>query len=202
MFIQNFLKIISTKKSQQRLWMKAAMPLAHSGWPMFGSIEPASAALIREALRGEVSVAAELAVDYHPDLLRSPGHNLNFGAYYLRRRRLGVPQVYADGSARILINGGSPITLSVTTQLAEDAEPRLHFQREQMQFYPGEYARQSFPREFFNGLCGGCHGSISGLESRVVVHPDVLTRASDVIAKEQSPTDLREPGMLRAPPFD
>ena len=38
-----------------------------------------------------------------------------FGQYYLRRRRLGVPQVHDDGSARILINGGSPITLAVKT---------------------------------------------------------------------------------------
>ncbi|HLV19783.1 MAG TPA: transglycosylase SLT domain-containing protein [Polyangiaceae bacterium] len=32
-----------------------------------------------------IRVASELEVDYHPDLLRSPGYNLNFGAYYLRK---------------------------------------------------------------------------------------------------------------------
>lgn len=125
-----------------------------------------------------------------------------FGQYYLRRRRLGVPQVYDDGSARILINGGAPITLAVTTELATDMSPRLHFQREAMQFYPGEYAHQSFRREFFNGLCGGCHGSVSGLESHIAINPDILTRASDVVAQERNATDLREGGQVQGPPFE
>ena len=125
-----------------------------------------------------------------------------FGQYYLRRRRLGVPQVHDDGSARILINGGSPITLAVTTELATDMSPRLHFQREAMQFYPGEYAHQSFRREFFNGLCGGCHGSVSGLESNIAINPDILTRASDVVAQERNATDLREGGQVQGPPFE
>jgi len=125
-----------------------------------------------------------------------------FGQYYLRRRRLGVPQVHDDGSARILINGGSPITLAVTTELATDMSPRLHFQREAMQFYPGEYAHQSFRREFFNGLCGGCHGSVSGLESNIAINPDILTRASDVVAQERNATDLREGGEVQGPPFE
>ena len=125
-----------------------------------------------------------------------------FGQYYLRRHRLGVPQLYEDGSARIVIDGGAPITLAVTTDLAGEAEPRLHFQREEMQFYPGEYAHQSFRREFFNGLCGGCHGSLSGLETDIAANPDVLTRASEVIAASRNPTNLREGGTIQGPPFD
>ena len=125
-----------------------------------------------------------------------------FGAYYLRRQRLGVPQLYDDGSARILIDGGAPISLAVTTQLADEAEPQLHFQREEMQFYPGEFAHQSFRREFFNGLCGGCHGSLSGLETDISADPDILTRASEVIATSRNPTDLRNGGTVQGPPFD
>ncbi len=124
-----------------------------------------------------------------------------YGPYYLRRRRLGVPQLYDDGSARILIDGGVPISLAVTTKLAADSEPELHFQREEMQFYPGEFARQSFRREFFNGLCAGCHGSVSGLESHIAANPDILTRASEVIATSRNATDLREAGEVRGPPF-
>lgn len=125
-----------------------------------------------------------------------------FGEYYLRRRRLGVPEVYSDGSASILINGGVPITLAVTTELASDTSPRLHFQRESMQFYPGEDAHQAFRREFFNGLCGGCHGSVSGLESHIATNPDILTRASDVLAKQRPATDLRRGGEVKGPPFE
>lgn len=125
-----------------------------------------------------------------------------FGQYYLRRRRLGVPQVYDDGSARILLDGGSPITLAVTTELEGDSSPTLHFQRESMQFYPGEYARQSFRREFFDGLCAGCHGSVSGFESHIAANPDILTRASEVVARQRNPTDLREGGDVKGPPFE
>ena len=64
-------------------------------------------------------------------------------------------------------------------------------QREQMQLYPGERLRQSFPRRFFNGLCGTCHGSITGRELDVAVDPDILTRASQTYAAELAPLDLR-----------
>ena len=65
-------------------------------------------------------------------------------------------------------------------------------QREQMQFYPGERVTQALPRRFFNGLCAGCHGSVSGIELDVAAQPDVLTAASQVAAKG-SPTDLTGP---------
>ena len=64
-------------------------------------------------------------------------------------------------------------------------------QREQMQFYPGELLSQSFRRDFFNGLCGTCHGSISGRELDSAVDVDVLTQASMVSTMERDPVDLR-----------
>ena len=66
------------------------------------------------------------------------------------------------------------------------AAPR--FQREEMQFYPGEYAHQSFPARFFDGFCGGCHGSVSGLEVDLALQPDILTQASRV--------EVRKPGSM------
>ena len=59
-----------------------------------------------------------------------------------------------------------------------------------MQFYPGEVVRQGFRRELFDGLCGGCHGSVSGKENEIAVNPDILTQASDVKARGQTPNDL------------
>ena len=50
--------------------------------------------------------------------------------------------------------------------------------------------RQGFRRDLFDGLCGGCHGSVSGKENDIAVNPDILTQASDVIARKQAPTDL------------
>ncbi len=113
-----------------------------------------------------------------------------YGQVYVRRRLLGSPETYQDGSASMLIRGGPPITLEVVAQLAGDNAPVPHFQREEMQFYPGEVVRQGFRRDLFNGLCGGCHGSVSGLENEIAVNPDILTQASDVIARDKRPTDL------------
>jgi hypothetical protein len=88
------------------------------------------------------------------------------------------------------IRGGAPITLEVLAELAGEPEPIAHFQREEMQFYPGEVVRQGFRRDLFDGLCGGCHGSVSGKENEIAVNPDILTQASSVIARGQAPTDL------------
>ncbi len=116
----------------------------------------------------------------------------DFGQVYSRRQLLGVPNVYEDGSAAMRIRGGSPILLELTTQLSEDGAPTAHLQREEMQFYPGEVVRQGFRRELFDGMCGGCHGSVSGQENDVAVNPDILTQASDVIARGKTPTDLSQ----------
>ncbi len=114
-----------------------------------------------------------------------------FGQVYVRRVSLGIANVHPDGSAKVVLPGGLPITYATTVQLADDPAPTRHFVREQFQFYPGEEARQSFKREFFNGLCGGCHGSISGLEFDVAANPDILTQASDVAAVDAAADDLR-----------
>ena len=63
-----------------------------------------------------------------------------------------------------------------------------------MQFYPGEIARQGFRRDFFNGLCAGCHGSVSGYESEISARIDILTAASGVQARVIPPTDLLNAG--------
>ncbi len=119
--------------------------------------------------------------------------NDDFGQVYVRRRLLGTPLQYKDGSAAMRLRGGVPITLQFLTRLAGETTPSAHFQREEMQFYPGEVVRQGFRRDLFNGLCGGCHGSVTGMENEVAVNPDILTQASNVEARDKTPTDLRAP---------
>jgi hypothetical protein len=120
----------------------------------------------------------------------------SFGQLYVRRSLLGAVTPHGDGSAKLLVPGGLPISLAARVQLADDTGPTLHFQREETQFYPGEVLRQSFRRELFNGLCGGCHGSVSGLEDHVAVNPDILTQASVVQARDLVTADLTAPGGL------
>jgi hypothetical protein len=127
-----------------------------------------------------------------------------FGQHYSRRYFLGNVSVHADRSAAMLVPGGVPITLQGKVKLANDAAPTTHSQREEMQFYPGEDSRQSFREKQFVGLCGGCHGSVSGRELDIAIQPDILTSASQVEARDAEPTDLT--GAVRvgpgtAPPF-
>jgi hypothetical protein len=122
----------------------------------------------------------------------------DFGSVFVDYQTLGHVGLYEDGSTKFRIAGGHPILLRVTDKFQKP----LTFakgapfsgemtQREQMQFYPGERANQSFPRELFNGMCGGCHGSVSGHELDVAVDIDALTKASSTQALPKPATDLR-----------
>jgi WD40 repeat protein len=124
-----------------------------------------------------------------------------FGSLYVRRRSLGSVTPAADGSARVRLPGGMPFNLAMHVALDGETAPSLHHQREANQFYPGESARQSFPRALFDGVCGSCHGSVSGMENDVANNPDILTRASSVMARDREATDLSERGSASGPDF-
>lgn len=117
----------------------------------------------------------------------------DYGQVYVRRDFVGAPDLYADGSASVTIRGGIPLVLQARVVLAADTGPTDHFQREEMQFYPGEVVRQGFRKPLFNGLCAGCHGSLSGYETDISANPDILTQASRVEAKDHSPNEFVVP---------
>jgi hypothetical protein len=127
-----------------------------------------------------------------------------YGQLYARRQLLGSVPVQADSSAGMILPGGVPVTLAVRAKLAGDKAPVDHFQREEMQFYPGEVGKQSFKRTQFNGLCGGCHGSVSGYEMELAANPDILTSASQVSARDGAHTNLTgaAQGSPQGPPFN
>jgi hypothetical protein len=86
--------------------------------------------------------------------------------------------------------------------LAGEGGAPVHHQREETQFYPGEIARQGFPKSMFNGLCAGCHGSLNGFETHIAVDPDILTGASNVVARDKGPVELLIPqGGPQGPQF-
>jgi hypothetical protein len=120
-----------------------------------------------------------------------------FGEFYQDLHSLGRAPLAEDGSIRVRLPGGVPVELAA---LGKGAEP-LQFgadapfqgpirQREELQFYPGERSKQSMPRRLFNGVCAGCHGSITGRELDSVVNVDVLGSASITLAHDE-PVDMR-----------
>ncbi len=75
------------------------------------------------------------------------------------------------------------LQLPDTTLSRERNLPR--FQREAMVFAPGESSHQSFRAEFFDALCGQCHGSLSGRPLDIALKPDFVTQASaDALARQ------------------
>ena len=120
-----------------------------------------------------------------------------YGKVYVRRRLLGNVPVQGDGSARFRVPGGLPIVL----HLSDDVESRMlklpRWQREEMTFLPGEVAHQSFPIGFFDNLCAGCHGAISGHPLEAALRPDFLTQASNVAAVTAGASDYSGPPSAR-----
>jgi hypothetical protein len=122
-----------------------------------------------------------------------------FGQFFVQHSTPRHVELAADGSAQVQVRGGASIQVRPT----DHAGNPLMFpsggiftgemlQREAVQFYPGEHVRQAMPRAFFNPLCGGCHGSISGRELDTAVDIDVLTRASpSILSLDEMPVDTR-----------
>jgi hypothetical protein len=122
-----------------------------------------------------------------------------FGRVYVRRRLLGKVPVEKDGSAHFLIPGGLPILYRLPETETSKARQLPRVQRESTFFAPGEYAHQGFRPGFFNGLCGQCHGAISGRQVDVAVQPDMLSQASRVMARETSGENLNKAPNERGP---
>ena len=129
-----------------------------------------------------------------------------FGQVCVRRRRLGTVPVQSDGSAHFRIPGGLPILLHLPNDNESARVMNLpRWQRETMTFTPGENVHQSMPAAFFNNLCAGCHGAISGRPVDAALSPDFLTEASQVAAATLAPSDFTGPpsqrGSVESPPF-
>jgi hypothetical protein len=128
-----------------------------------------------------------------------------YGKVYVRRRLLGQVPILADGSAHFRVPGGLPMILQLGTDYESTTLKLPRWQREAMTFLPGEMAHQAFPGAFFNNLCAGCHGSLSGRPTDAALGPDFLTQASNVAAVTIPATDLSGGpsgrGPVLAPPF-
>lgn len=137
-----------------------------------------------------VSVYEDMPPPLEVDTFDKGGANVTtdaFGRIYVRRRLLGSVPLETDGSVKFNLPGGLPIVLKLAdTKLSREKNlPR--YQRESMVFAPGEYAHQSFRAQFFNGLCGQCHGSISGKPIDAALDVDFVTQASATLSRDKPP---------------
>jgi hypothetical protein len=120
-----------------------------------------------------------------------------FGRVYVHNESLGRVPLEQDGSARVRLPGGRPLVLGLLgaggsrLSFEEGAPFRGEMlQREEIAYFPGERANQGFKRSLFDGMCGGCHGPVSGRELDVAVDIDVLTSASKTLALQRGHHDL------------
>ncbi|ACY16213.1 PD40 domain-containing protein [Haliangium ochraceum] len=108
------------------------------------------------------------------------------GGIFEQRELLGRAALAADGSVRIRVPAGVGVILELQTEDGGAVETM----REEHQVGPGEVVSIGVPGDLFDGVCGGCHGSISGQELDATLSPDVLTGASESIAADNAPVDL------------
>jgi len=104
----------------------------------------------------------------------SPGSLVGSQQVYSQRNSLGSVNLMFDHSVKVHIPAHKPLIL----ELVDGSGKALFTMSEEHQVTPGEYITPGPPRALFNGICGGCHGSLSGDEPDVAVTADALTGAS------------------------
>jgi WD40 repeat protein len=87
---------------------------------------------------------------------------------------LGTADLADDGSVRVQLPSRTPIIL----ELQDGSHNPIRTMTEEHQLGPGENISMGVSQALFDGVCAGCHGSVSGDERDVQIFPDALTGAS------------------------
>ena len=99
--------------------------------------------------------------------------------------RLGEAPLAADGSVRIRAPAGRPVVIALFA-----GGNQVFQMTEEHQWGPGENISLGVAEPLYDNVCGGCHGSRSGVELDIAVDPDVLTGASQSLSATASPTPI------------
>ncbi len=83
-----------------------------------------------------------------------------------------------------------PVNTPLILELIDAGGNPVFTMTEEHQVAAGDYVTPGVPRALFNGICGGCHGSVSGEELDVAVTPDALTGASVSMSRDLDPKPL------------
>ena len=109
------------------------------------------------------------------------------GGLFEQRTLLGVAPLAGDGSVKVAL----PAATGIVLQLQDADGNEVVTMGEEHQLGPGEEISMGVSRELFDGVCGGCHGSISARELDVAVTPDALTGASASLSQFENPFRLQ-----------
>ena len=106
---------------------------------------------------------------------------------WVDRQLIGTANFEPDKSLKVYLPARKPLIL----ELVDSGGNAIFTMREEHQVSPGEYITPGVPRNLFNGICGGCHGSLSGEELDIAVTPDALTGASVSQSRDLEPKALQ-----------
>jgi hypothetical protein len=143
--------------------------------PMLGTLLGANLRTGRfvDALRSATQVA--IYEDRAPtDLAAGMGARTGSEMVFQDRHLLGAAPLAADGSVKLRLPSLTPLIV----ELQDGAGSALFTMSEEDQLGAGEAISRGVPQPFFNSVCGGCHGSVSGRELDIAIDPDALTGAS------------------------
>jgi hypothetical protein len=101
---------------------------------------------------------------------------------YQNRVMLGGASLASDGSVQVQVPSLTPLIV----ELQDGSGNAVFTMTEEDQLGPSELISRGVPQKFFNSVCGGCHGSVSGIELDIAVNPDALTGASVSISRDPS----------------
>jgi hypothetical protein len=108
------------------------------------------------------------------------------GGLFESRSLLGRVPLQSDGSVKVSLPSGQ----GVVFELQDGDGNAIVTMGEEHQLGPGEQVSMGVSRTLFDGVCGGCHGSISARELDVAVTPDALTGASASVSLLQQARNL------------
>jgi hypothetical protein len=98
---------------------------------------------------------------------------------YQSRKMLGAANLATDGSAQIRVPSLTPLILEL-----QAGGQKVFTMAEEDQLGPGEHISRGVPQQFFDSVCGGCHGSVSGKELDIAINADALTGASVSLSRD------------------
>jgi hypothetical protein len=116
-----------------------------------------------------------------------PGSVSGSQSVYSNRQVVGTAKFESDHSLKVYVPTQKPLIL----ELVDASGNPVLTMKEEHQVAAGEYVTPGVPRKLFNGVCGGCHGSISGSELDIAVTPDALTGASASLSRDKDPKPLQ-----------